>query len=236
MKKLYKRSKKIIGVLLLIFAISFFVFWEFIGRNELLYENVVVLKEDVYKGTIIEENMLEIIKLNKSEHIVNLIYEKSDIIGLEAKHYVPARLQLVPQFFDLPEFVLEDGEKIMRFPDEWLHSYPETLRRKDRIYLYAIKDKSSQDESSTELTSDGGAVAVAGKNTKNDNEEKGLYIFSTIVAYVKDNTNVEVESLDIDRLVGSSSVSTIEIIIKDQEFEMLRKMAEKGYKFALLYK
>ncbi len=223
MKKFYKKNKKLMGIFFLFLAITFFIFWEFVGRSELLYESVVVLKEDVQKGTLITDDMLNIIKIDVNNHIKNSINKKSEIIGFEAKHYIPAKTQLVGEFFDSPEFVLDDDEKIMKLPNEWIHSYPETLRRKDKVYLYAIK--SNTDNPENQIL----------KAKENKSEEK-LYVFNTTVAYVKDNTNREVESLDIDRLVGSSTISVIEVVITDKELEMLKEYSSNGYTFVLLYK
>ena len=223
MKKFYKKNKKLMGIIFLLLAVAFFIFWEFVGRSELLHENIVILKEDVPKGAIITAEMLDVIKVDVNNHIENSIDEEKSIIGLEAKHYIPAKIQLVQEFFDLPELVLDDDEKIMKLPNSWIHSYPETLRRKDEIYFYAVKENAENIENQTV------------KRNKDESNEK-LYIFNTTVAYVKDNTNKEVESLDIDRLVGSSTISVIEVIITDKEFEWLRDYASSGYTFALLYK
>ena len=201
----------------------------------MLNERVVVLKEDVHKGTLITADMLNVIKIDVSNHIENSIYDSDVIVGLEAKHYIPAKTQLVKEFFDSPELVLDDDEKIMKLPNEWIHSYPETLRRKDKVYLYAIKENTESIEiiENTESTENMEKETV---KSNNDGSEEKLYIFNTTVAYVKDNTNREVESLDLDRLVGSSTVSVIEVVIRDEEFEMLKEYAGNGYTFALLYK
>lgn len=229
MKKFYKKNKKLVGIFFLLLAVSFFVFWEFVGRSELLHERVVVLKEDVHKGSLITADMLNVIKIDVSYHLENSINKQKDILGLEAKHYIPAKTQLVQEYFDSPEFVLDENEKIMKLPNEWIHSYPETLRRKDKIYLYAIKDNTKNSEDSEKFNNQNSI-------DKNDESEEKLYIFNTTVAYVKDNTNKEVESLDIDRLVGSSTISVIEVVITDKEFESLKNYAGNGYTFALLYK
>ena len=222
MKKFYKKNKKLMGIFFLILAIAFFVFWEFVGRSELLHESVVVLKEDVQKGDVITSNMLEEVKIDVQNLVKNPIIDENNILGLEAKQFIPAKTQLVKEFFELPVLVLDDDEKIMKLPNEWIHSYPETLRRKDNIYLYAVK--SNTDEPKNQIL-----------NSNNKSKEK-LYIFNTTVAYVKDNTNREVESLDINRLVGSSTISVIEVVITDKDFKMLEEYAGNGYTFALLYK
>lgn len=210
MKKFIKKYKKLFGMLLLILAITFFIFWEFIGRSELLHENIVVLKEDVNKGTLITLDMLTLSKIPAENYINTAINDVNSIVGLEAVHYIPAKTQLVNEYFDVPELVLDKEQKIMRLPNEWILSYPETLRRKDKIYLYAV-------------------------NGTEDVKNEKLYIYNTIVAYVKDNANREVESLDTNRLVGSSTISVIELIITDKEFKILENYANNGYKFALMY-
>lgn len=226
MKKFYKKNKKLMGIFFLLLAVAFFVFWEFVGRSELLHESIVVLKEDVQKGTLITDDMLNVIKVDVNSRIENSIDKRKDIVGLEAKHYIPSKIQLVQEFFDSPEFVLDDDEKIMKLPNEWVHSYPETLRRKDKVYLYAIKKDTENPENPENQTA----------TTNSDKSEEKLYIFNTTVAYVKDNTNKEVESIDIDRLVGSSTISVVEVIITDKDFEKLKEYAGNGYTFALLYK
>lgn len=232
MKKFYKKYKRLIGVFFLLLAILFFVFWEFIGRNELLNETIVVLTQDVYKGDFITEEMLATSKISANNYIENAIRDKNQIIGLEAKQYIPSKAQLVSEYFDKPELILNKDQKIMKIPDEWLHSFPETLRRKDTVYLYAIKN---QDDNTTEVENSAKQVDNSTVNTKNDSYNKKLFVLSTVVAYVKDNTNREVESLDANRLVGSSSISNVEIIITDKEFKILKGYAESGYTFALLY-
>lgn len=222
MKKLIKKYKKTFGMLLLILAITFFIFWEFIGRSELLHENIVVLKEDVIQGQIITADMLIRAKIPMENYNKNAIQNINDLIGQEAKHYVPANTQVFKEYFDTPELVLNVEQKIMRLPQEWILSFPETLRRKDKIYLYAVKsnEKSVDNEQN--------------QNNKKTEAEK-IFIYSTVVAYVKDNANREVVSLDPNRFTGSSSISVIELITTDEDFKLIEKYIKNGYKFALMY-
>lgn len=208
MRKFIKKHKRLVGVILLILALGFFAFWELIGRAELLYSNVVVLKKDVLKGVEISYDMLQYIKIDSETVIDNCITNPEDIIGLEAKHYIPCGTQLVSNYFDIASLVLKADEKIMRLPDSWIHSFPETLRRKDEVYIYAVG------------------------TSKSSNKE---YLLTSTVAYVKDNSNREVSSLDDDRLVGSSAISNIEIVITEEQFKTLKAYAQDGYTFVLMY-
>ena len=185
-----------------------------------------------FKGDLITEEMLITFKINANNSIENSINDKNQIIGLEAKQYIPSKAQLVMEYFDKPELVLNKDQKIMKVPNEWLHSFPETLRRKDTVYLYAIKN---QDDNTTTVENSTKQVENSIVKTKNDSYNNKLFVLSTVVAYVKDNANREVESLDANRLVGSSCINNVEIIITDKEFKVLKGYAESGYSFALLY-
>lgn len=216
-KMLYK--KRIIGILLLIASIVFFIFWELIGRKQLLFKTVVVFKEDIKEGVKITYDLLTTNKVEVDNCILNVIDNPKIIVGKESKHFIPAKTQLVSQYFEESILNLTNGNKIMKFPDEWLYSFPQTIRRKDRIYIYSIKDDKEVNKKDNE-------------NIKN----KKHFIFETIVAYAKDNNNREVESLDLDRLNGSSVVSNIEIITTDNQYKILLDLIKKGYKFIIMYK
>jgi len=232
MKKFFKKHKRLVGVILLVSALSFFAFWELVGREELLYSNVVVLREDVFKGVEITHDMLQYIKIDSQGVIKDCITNPDDIIGLESKHYIPAGTQLVSNYFDLSSLVLKDDEKIMKLPDVWIHSFPETLRRKDEVYIYAIEP--ARDNIDSMSKSDINGADIANLNSKINEQEK-IYLLTTTVAYVKDNSNREVNSLDDDRLVGSSIISNIELVITEKQFEMLRVYAQECYTFVLMY-
>ena len=226
MKKFIKKYKKTFGMLLLILAITFFIFWEFIGRSELLHENIIVLKEDVIQGQIITADMLIRAKIPVENCNKNAIQNVNDLVGQEAKHYIPANTQVFKEYIDVPELVLSQDQKIMRLSPEWILSFPETLRRKDKIFLYAVKtdDRNVDDEENRDS-----------ENIKKQEVEK-IFVYSTVVAYVKDNANREVVSLDTNRFTGSSTISVIELITTDSDFKLIEDFAKKGYKFTLMYK
>lgn len=211
-----KRFKKILGVMLLIAAIAFFIVWEFFGRAAVLNQEVCVLNQNVMRGNIITKNCLTVKKVEADNVVSNAIKFPEEIIGKEAKHFVPANAQLVKEYFGDAELVLNADEEIFKIPAEWMVSFPDTLRRKDQISIYAMKF----DEET--------------KTFKKTKEKVAL--FETIAAYVKDSANREVTSLDTERLVGSYSIASIEIIINAEQLETLEKYIDNGYSLAILYK
>lgn len=212
-KMIYK--KRVIGILLLIIAITFFIFWELVGRKQFLFKTVVVFNENINKGVKITYDLLSTKKVEVDNCILNVIDNPKEIVGKESKHFIPAKTQLITEYFEESILNLTKDNKIMKLPDSWVYSFPQTIRRKDKIFIYAIKDGNAE--------------------SKVINNKKYL-IFQTVVAYAKDTNNKEVESLDIDRLNGSSVVSNIEVIITDNQYKMLLDWIRKGYKFIIMYK
>ena len=63
----------------------------------------------------------------------------------------------------------------------------------------------------------------------------GEPVTDAVVAYVRDGTNQEVHYGDDERLISSSSVSLIEIVVDEKQAALLGRLAEKGNKFVILY-
>lgn len=213
------KHKTILGIVLLVLAILFFIYWELIGRKTVMCKDVIVLNTDVKKGTLITEKLVNKKRVEIDSCIDNVIVYKKSIIGLEAKQYIPKNAQLAKQYFDTPSIVLNKDEKILKIPSEWLLTVPETLRRKDTIYIYAVKNEK-----------------VNINTKKEDTKQIKKFAFSTTVAYVKDGSNKEVLSLDNDRLSGTTTINSIEIVITEKQFTKLEQLTNKGFLLAVMYR
>ena len=69
-------KQKTIGLALIFLSLGVLGFWEFWGRENLSYEDVLVFRTDVVRGTAVEKNMLEIRRL-LSERISRSTAEQS---------------------------------------------------------------------------------------------------------------------------------------------------------------
>lgn len=216
-KGIWNTLKGVLGVLLLV-GVGFGIFyWESYGREQMIYGDVLLLKEDVKERTIITEDLLVIGKRDHKNIIEDAITDPVQVVGLETKHFIPKNSQLVGNYFESPDLVLNEDQFIFRIPNDWLKSYPSTLRRKDRAYFYPVeKERTEIDLSEVKHLSDS--------------------ICDMTVAYVKDGGNKEVlsESND-DRLDGSSTVSSIELIATMKEVNLLRYYQKRGFEFIVLY-
>ena len=53
-----KRSRTVLGLLLIIFAVTGLIFWEVRGRETMLLDTVIVAKERIPAGTLITRDLL----------------------------------------------------------------------------------------------------------------------------------------------------------------------------------
>lgn len=231
------RQKVLYGlfVLLLVIAIGMFVWYEFAGgRTTLNYERIVALKEEVTQGTTIEPSMLQTLNyeknLVKSNHITN---EKA-IVGLVAKHYIPADTPLVNNYFDEADLVLKNDQYIAQLPKEWIISVPQTLRRGDRIVLYATDIKTAI-SIPTNIDENGQILQENQLNTVGGNTSI-VELFETTVAFVKDSSNAEVVTTSKeDRKNANSSIASVEIVTTTDDFKKIEKEVNGEKRLILMY-
>ena len=118
MKKFFKKYKKLIGLFMLVLTIVFFIFWETVGRQELLYTDVVVLNTDVKKGDLITVELISIVKRETGTLIDDVLINPNLIIDKEANQFVPKNSFLREEYFDFAEIILNEGEYIFKLPED----------------------------------------------------------------------------------------------------------------------
>ncbi len=212
----------LIGITIILLMLGIIWFWETNGRQLYLYEDVVVLNQDIQKGTTIKEDMLIYEKLEADKIINEAVLYKDILIGLETKHFIPKGAQLHLNYFDNQGIIMSDNTYIVRIPNEWLYSIPNTLRRKDNIAFYAV---TSEDKKQLEEVNGNGEFIVS-KNP----------ILETKVAYVKDSANREVQTVSYEeRIDGSSIISEVLIIASPNQFNILEDVINRGDKLIIMY-
>lgn len=222
----------LIGIIIIGLMISLVWFWETRGRELYFYEEVVVLNQDVKRGTIITEEMLINEKFEVDKLIDNVVIDKNQIVGLEARHFIPKDSQLHPFYFEQPQLTTDQNTLITRIPTEWLYSIPNTLRRNDEIVFYYINDSSSTDDNNTDDS----------LNTHSNNEgymlveNLGKPVLTARVAYVKDSANREVQTLSSQsRMDGSSVIAEVLVLLNFEQLQLLERYVMKGGKFIIMH-
>ena len=133
-----ERGKQIIGMLLILVSIGALVTWEKWGKNRFLYDEVLVLNQNVEKGTVITEAMLEKKHMDVSERDCIKAEELQTAIGREAAFFIHKNVPLFSDYF-LPEGLTPDesrGRYILSIPSHWLAAVPRSLSKGDRAYFY----------------------------------------------------------------------------------------------------
>lgn len=225
-----QKVKGYIGIFLFLLVIIGIYFWEVYGREQLLYSNVYVTSVDLFPGDTLTADKVTLVKLEQEFLVKNSITTNNDlsnIIGYEAKHFIPANSQVIKDFFDIPEIVLNDDEYICPIPSDWIMAFPQSLRRKDTVSLFAVTASVNKEKAKDYSIEDI-------KYMIKDKEP----LFSTTVAYVKDSSNREV--IDVkesgERMDASSKINSVELVMDAKKFEVLNNFYEAGYKFVIMYR
>lgn len=199
-------KRTILGIILIVLSIALILGWEFIGRDRLMYTEILTVNQDIEQGTEITKDMLATKKVTdpspKSFRVVAEDVEK--VIGMEATSYIPTGAELYSEYFEDPSLVLhtKTNEVYFPLPSSWIVAYPQTLRRGDTLIIYV---------------------------------EDGTRLLEATAIYVKDSSNAEVVS-DNDRLKAAASVADIVIKVTEDQARLLTTTAADNTKFVLLYK
>ena len=211
------RIKAVIGAGLIAAAIGGIWFWETYGRERWTYEEVLVLREPTERNVSIDVSHLAVRSVEKDKLIAGCITNPEEVIGKETTQYIPAGTFLVAEYFDEPELRAGDDQYIFAIPNDWIEAYPQSLRRRDTVSIYPVREQNGEEVIET-------TAAI-----------EDVPLFSAVVAYAKNNSNQEVESLDPSRLGGTGKVSLVEIVATMGQVDQMRIAAESGCKFILLY-
>lgn len=222
----------VFGIIIIGLMISVVWFWETSGRELYFYEEVIVLNQDVKRGDIITEGMLTTKKFEADKLIDRAVMDRNQIIGLEAKHFIPKDSQLHPFYFEQSQLTTDMNTLITRLPTEWLYSIPNTLRRNDEIVFYYIKDNYTTDNDITE-----DALRTHSNNEGYKLVENlGKPVLTARVAYVKDSANREVQTLSSQsRLDGSSVIAEVLVLLNFEQLQLLEKYEKDGGKFIIMH-
>lgn len=215
-------KRSIIGILLIALSIGGMLYWEMIGRDALMYTQVLTVTRDIEEGTIITGDMLGLKKTTSPSARSLRLKDAEGLLGMEAVSYLPAGAELFREFFEEEKLVVhqEKGEYIFSIPSGWLVSYPQTLRRGDAVSLLLVRDKDRWGEEPLD---------------PQDGPATGDEILSSTVLYVKSSSNDEVIS-DGDRLNAAPTVSIIEIVAQKEQAQTLTRLAAEGCRFVVLYR
>lgn len=197
-----KHLRLVLGILLIVGAITGVAYWEMEGREAVQTERLLVAKETILPGTAIREDLFTVVGVFEENRIEGALTPEdlSSITGLKAKQRIVKNGQIVRAYFRGNDFRLSGEESIYVLHHEWISMRSSSLRRGDWIDIY----------DTTGI------------------HPLGTYQ----VAFVKDENDVEVtnqsdagDNSPLDRLDASSVVDHIEIISDLDHYQTILQQA-----------
>lgn len=131
------RGKRILGLLLVCISVLGIIGWENWGKERFLYDEVLVLRENVEQGTLITKEMVDVKKMENDESCF-AFSERDAVIGMQAAAFIHKGVPLFAEYFQEPGLAPDRTKNLygMCLPPEWIASRPETLSRGDKVFLF----------------------------------------------------------------------------------------------------
>ena len=131
-------NRRIIGLAMITVTLAAIGIWEFWGRENISYRQVIVLREDTKAHTVISEDDIQTKKLESPSGEALTEADAENLIGMETSQYVAADTELRREYFQTSHFAVgqDSGKALMSLPSDWLLSFPQTLRRGDKVNIY----------------------------------------------------------------------------------------------------
>ena len=131
-------NRRIIGLAMITVTLAAIGIWEFWGRENISYRQVIVLREDTKAHTVISEDDIQTKKLESPSGEALTEADAEKLIGMETSQYVAADTELRREYFQTSQFAVgqDSGKALMSLPSDWLLSIPQTLRRGDKVNIY----------------------------------------------------------------------------------------------------
>ena len=137
MKKPKIRKKSVVGIALIVLAVLFFCFWESFGREMIMYPEVLVFNTDMNRGDEVNDENIAKVRIGRTSE--GAITDISALSGKVVNQYIKAGEPIYPEYLIEKDMTTSDGEGkfIFSLTEDWLSSYPQSLRRGDMAYIYS---------------------------------------------------------------------------------------------------
>jgi hypothetical protein len=196
---------------------------------------VEVLKaaRPIERGVRLTEADLTIVKMKKDQLVGGAAVHLSSVLRQETARAIRMNEQITDAMLNTNHLIPSPDEWNMPLPAEWMFGKPPgSLLRGDRVSLLLVQ----KDE--TAKTADKGAAQELTREKLEQlnipfEEEKKLQ--EIVVSFAKGTNNQEVAASD-DRKKPTGTVSTIELIVSNEQKELIRKYGTKGYRFLVAYR
>lgn len=194
-----RKLRSIIGILLIILSIAGLFFWEWKGRETILLEEVLVAKEEIKKGTMVDSSMF-ITKGVQKDNMLEAALIPGDMTLIQGKvtsQLIAKNDQIIVKYFRDNDFYLDRDESIFVIDPGWVAMRSSALRRGDLVDIYGsnglgllgtfriayVKDASEREVRNAVEESEGGAANDILNRTDSTSVIDHIEIISTFREY-----------------------------------------------------
>lgn len=250
-----KPSIKIaLGVFTSLATIGFILVYDLYIKERIDSTEVVVVKagKEISQSEQLTEEKLAIERRPKESLIEGVVLAKDikEIIGEDAKQDIIGNSMISMKMVDFDNLVpnQKEGEAIRPIAKDMIYAKPGSLRRKDIIDLYLVRETGDSFQISTNAKSaqskdkSDTSINIEGQAKMNRNILITPFLEDVKVVYVKDSGNKEVVSAEEEgakdkRLNATSAISDLEVILNEEEFSrLMEEVLGKGSKLYITYK
>ncbi|WP_336775402.1 SAF domain-containing protein [Paenibacillus sp. MMO-58] len=186
---------------------------------------VFVAARQIMPHETIAAKDLAVVRIKKDLIVAGAMQDGNEIVGKEALQLIEAGDQFTNNRIDKTALLGVPGAGIVELPDKWILSVPGSLRRLDKVTIFALKT----DDSVTAL--DAGSLA---------GETANKILENIVVAYYKDSGSNEVKNGEESTNPNVRDDATVrgkklELQLTDEQLKQLSALANKGNQFIIRY-
>jgi hypothetical protein len=198
-----KRTKQIIGIVLIIAAVSALVFWEMTGRDIVTTKKVLVASENIEAGEIVTKQMFKTMNI-MPDTIISGALTPSDINKIEGKaalQDIVENQQIAEVYFGVPVEKITDKRTPYVIKSEWIDSRSSSLRKGDIVHIYnrngtfhlgefeVVFVKDVGDKEVIDISGDSGRV-ISNSDVRSRTNSSGIISHIEILAELEDYQNI----------------------------------------------
>jgi hypothetical protein len=206
--------------------------WKWVVEPNWGTVDVVQASRSVERGARLSDADLKTVKVKKEQLVDGALVRLPAALRQETTRAVRLNEQITADMLNTAHLMPAPDEWNMPLPAEWMFGKPPgSLLRGDRVSLLLVQKDESKKVDDKTANQELSREKMEQLNIPFEEERK---LQEIVVSYAKGTNNQEIGSSD-DRKKPTGMVSTIELIVNNEQKELIRKYGTKGYRFLVVY-
>ncbi|PZE20693.1 SAF domain-containing protein [Paenibacillus xerothermodurans] len=187
----------------------------------------------IERGSRLSQADLRLAKVKKEQLVSGALVDWTAALNQETTRAIRLNEQITDAMVNTEHLIPSPDEWNMPLPAEWMFGKPPgSLLRGDKVSLLLVK-KEDGDRAAAQAGEQEPSRELLQQLDIPFEEEKKLQ--EIVVSFAKGTNNQEVAASD-DRKKPTGTVSTIELVVSNEQKELIRKYGSMGYTFLIVYR